>query len=182
MGTNIQNIPATQRIIQTDGINNKSYESSPNKVELIEGAGRQAKIENTVNSGENRMELVFDQGLGVVAKSGIINTAGTQMLSLSHTDNSTNKALSLRQDTSGTGKLTYDNTIDTTAFEITSTNTDLILSAPSTAGSGSNIEIAPAGQLIFSPNLEQGSSTGSSGKYLKIKLNGVNYCIPLDFA
>ena len=45
-----------------------------------------------------------------------------------------------------------------------------------------NIEINPAGQLIFSPNLEQSSSTGSSGKFLKIKLNGVDYCIPLDFA
>ena len=104
------------------------------------------------------------------------------MLYLNHTDNATNKALSLREDTAGTGKLQYDNTIDTSAFEITSVNTDLILSAPSTAGSGSNIEINPAGQLIFSSNLEASSSTGSSGKYLKIKLNGVNYCIPLDFA
>ena len=183
LGTTIQNKPTSQRILQTDGVNNKSYESSPDKMVLTESPNvRIAKIENSVNSGENRMDLYLNSGAGVVAQSGIVNQAGTQMLFLVHTDNATGKGVSVRQDTSGTGKVQYENTIDTNAFEITSVNTDLILSAPSTAGGGSNIEINPAGQLIFSPNLEQSSSTGSSGKFLKIKLNGVNYCIPLDFA
>jgi hypothetical protein len=135
LGTTIQNATANQRIIQTDGINSKTAEYSPNKVELAETlTGRTAKIENNVNSGENRMDLFFNQGAGVVAQSGIVNTAGTQMLYLTHTDNAINKALSLRQDTGGTGKLQYDNTIDSSAFEITSNNTDLTLTTNGGAG------------------------------------------------
>ena len=56
------------------------------------------------------------------------------MLYLTHTDNSISKALSLRQDTGGTGKLQYDNTIDSSAFEISSNNTDLTLTANGGAG------------------------------------------------
>jgi hypothetical protein len=186
MGTSIQNIPSIQRIQQTDGINNKSYESSPNKVLLIEGAGRQAKIENSVNSGENRMDLFFNQGAGIVAQSGIVNTAGSQLLYLTHTDNGTGKAVSVRQDTSGTGKVQYDNTIDTTAFEITSTNTNLTLQTSSTIGGQGDIIIAPSnsganGQVVFTgAQLEDTTSTGFANKYLKIVLNGVSYKIALD--
>jgi hypothetical protein len=86
-------------------------------------------IDNNSNSGENKMELIQNSGGGVVAQSGIINNTGTQMLSLSHTDNAISKALSLRQDTSGTGKLQYDNTIDSSAFEISSNNTPIIITA-----------------------------------------------------
>jgi hypothetical protein len=86
-------------------------------------------IDNNISSTENKMELIQNSGLGVVAQSGITNNAGTQMLSLTHTNNATNKALSLRQDTIGTGKLQYDNTIDNSAFEISSNNTPIILTA-----------------------------------------------------
>ena len=181
VGTSIQNIPSSQRILQTDAVNNKSYESSPNKVLLNEGAGRQAKIENSVNSGENRMDLFYNQGSGVVAQSGIVNTAGSQLLYLTHTDNAVNKAVSVRQDTSGTGKVQYDNIIDNSAFEITSVNTDLKLSAPSTGGSGANIELIVGGQLkLTGAGLQTSSSTGSSGQYLVIDLNGTTYKIALD--
>ena len=134
IGTNIQNIPTIHRIVQSDTINNKGATYSPQKVELTEGLTRIAKLENTVNSGENRMDLFLNSGGGISAQSGIVNTAGTQMLYLTHTDNSISKALSLRQDTAGTGKLQYDNTIDSSAFEISSNNTDLTLTANGGAG------------------------------------------------
>jgi hypothetical protein len=91
-------------------------------------------IDNNTSSSENRMDFIQNSGGGVVAQSVIVNTAGTQMLSLSHTDNAVGKALSLRQDTGGTGKLQYDNTIDSSAFEISSNNTDLTLTANGGAG------------------------------------------------
>ena len=91
-------------------------------------------LDNNTSSSENRMDFIQNSGGGIVAQSVIVNTAGTQMLSLSHTDNSTGKAVSLRQDTGGTGKLQYDNTIDSSAFEITSNNTDLTLTANGGAG------------------------------------------------
>ena len=165
--TKIDNIAASQSVFLND---------------TRTGNVKSITLDNNANNDENRMYLIQNSGGGVVAQSGIVNASLTQMLFVTHTDNSNSKALSLRQDVVGTGKLQYDNTIDSSAFEISSVNTDLILSAPNTAGSGSNIEINPAGQLIFSSNLEASSSTGSSGKYLKIKLNGVNYSIPLDFA
>jgi hypothetical protein len=56
----------------------------------------------------------------------------------------------------------------------------------SISGQG-DIVIAPSqnglanGQVIFTgASLEDTTSTGSSGKYLKIVLNGVAYKIPLD--
>ncbi len=173
MGTSIQNIPTIQRIVQTDGINNKSYESSPSKVFLGEGNSRQAKIENSINSGENRMDLFINTGGGITAQSGIVQQIGTQSLYLTNNDNSTGKAINLVNNAGSDARLTYANTVDAHPFEISSQNTDLKLSAPSTAGSGSNIEIAPAGSLVFTgSSLQASSSTGSSGQYLVITLNG----------
>jgi hypothetical protein len=183
MGTTIQNIPATQRIIQTDGINNKSYESSPTKVELIEGAGRQAKIENTVNNNENRLDLFLNQGSGITDQAGIANQVDNQLLYLVHTNNAVGKSIQLLNPLNSVGGLNYSNTMDTNPCNIQSTHTSLQLTAPSgTAGSG-DIIFAPetsAGNLIFTgTNLQSSSSGGSSGQHLVITLNGVQYKIDL---
>ena len=138
-------------------------------------------LDNNPNSNENRMDLIQNSGGGVVAQSGIVNTAGTQMLFLTHTDNANNKACSLRQDTGGTGKLQYDNTIDSSAFVISSNNTDLILSAPSVVPTPSNIEFQTEGKIIFTgASLQSNSSGGNSGEHLVISLNGTTYKIALQ--
>jgi hypothetical protein len=183
MGTTIQNIPSTQRITQTDGINNKSYESSPNKVLLIENAGRQAKIENSVNSGENRMDLFLNQGSGITDQAGIANQIDNQLLYLVHTNNANSKALQLLNPLSSVGGLSYSNTIDTNPCNIQSTHTNLQLTAPSTTAGTGDIIFAPSdsvGNIIFTgTNLQSGSSGGSSGQHLIITLNGTQYKIDL---
>lgn len=145
-------------------------------------------IDNNSNIGENRIELIQNSGAGI-NQSGIINTAGTQFLSLSHTDiSSFAKAVSLRQDTSGTGKLQYDNTIDTSAFEISSNNTNLTLQTSSIISGQGDIIIAPSqngsanGQLVFTgASLQSNTSGGNSGEHLVIVLNGTTYKIKLEF-
>jgi hypothetical protein len=183
MGTTIQNIPSIQRIIQTDGINNKSYESSPNKVELIEGAGRQAKIENSVNNNENRLDLFLNQGSGITDNAGIVNQTDNQLLYLVHTNNAVGKSIQLLNPLNSVGGLNYSNTIDTNPCNIQSTHTSLQLTAPSaTAGSG-DIIFAPettGGNLIFTgTNIEANISGPQTSQFLKIRLNGTDYKIAL---
>jgi len=184
MGTTIQNIPATQRIIQTDGINNKSYQSSPTKVELIEGSNvRIAKIENSVNNNENRLDLFLNQGSGITDNAGIVNQVDNQLLYLVHTDNAVGKSIQLLNPLNSVGGLNYSNTMDTNPCNIQSTHTSLQLSAPfATAGSG-DIIFAPettGGNLIFTgTNLEANISGPQTSQYLKIRLNGTDYKIAL---
>jgi hypothetical protein len=186
MGTTIQNIPSIQRIQQTDGINNKSYESSPSKVFLGEGSSRQIKIENSVNAGENRIELFKNDGGGIIAQTGIANATNNQLLFLTQSLSSgaTNKTIQLQNTASGA--LIYDNTQDNNGFTMVSNNTNLTLQTSSTIGGQGDIIIAPSnsganGQVVFTgTQLEDTTSTGFANKYLKIVLNGVSYKIALD--
>jgi hypothetical protein len=187
MGTSIQNIPSIQRIQQTDGINNKSYESSPSRVFLGEGSSRQLKIENSVISGENRVELFKNDGGGIVAQTGMVNQTNSQLLFLTQTlsGGATSKTIQLQNTASGA--LIYDNTDDNNGFTMVSNNTNLTLQTSSITSGQGDIIIAPSqngsanGQLIFTgASLQDTTSTGSSGQYLKIVLNGVSYKIALD--
>jgi len=131
IGTNIQNIPTIHRIVQSDSINNKGATYSPQKVELTEGSTRIAKLENSVNSGENRMDLFLNSGGGISDQAGIANQTNNQTLYLVHTDNSNSKSLQLLNPLSSVGGISYSNTIDSSAFVISSNNTDLTLSSVS---------------------------------------------------
>jgi hypothetical protein len=144
-------------------------------------------IDNNPNSNENKIDLVKNAGGGVVAQSGISNQTNTQLLLLTQTASggATNKTIHLSNTTAGS--LIYDNTVDNNGLTITSTNTNITLQTSSTTVGQGDIIIAPSqnglanGQLIFTgASLEDTTSTGSSGKYLKIVLNGTTYKIPLD--
>jgi hypothetical protein len=155
-------IPYETNIINTD---------ITQKIELNENTNdRIAKLDNNSAVDENRMELIQNSGGGVVAQSGITNNAGTQMLSLTHTDNSTNKALSLRQDTIGTGKLQYDNTIDSSAFEISSNNTPIILTAVGA------ITLTPTTSVVLNTQIQMPTTSGT------ISYNTTTGALTIDFA
>jgi hypothetical protein len=148
---------------------------------------RSITLDNNPNSNENRLDLFKNDGGGIVAQSGISNQNNNQSLFITQSlsSGSTNKTIQLQNTASGA--LIYDNTEDTNGLTIVSNNTNLTLQTSSiTAGRG-DIVIAPSqngsanGQLIFTGgSLEDTTSTGSSGKYLKIVLNGTTYKIPLD--
>ena len=134
------------------------------------GNVKSIKLDNNTSSSENRMDLIQNSGGGIVAQSVIVNTAGTQMLSLSHTDNSINKALSLRQDTGGTGKLQYDNTIDSSAFEILSNQTPLTLTAIG------EITLNPTTSVVLNTQIQMPTTSGT------ISYNAITGSLDIDFA
>jgi hypothetical protein len=184
IGTNIQNIPTIHRIVQSDTINNKGATYSPQKVELTEGSTRVAKLENTVNSGENRMDLFLNQGGGISDNAGVVNQTDNQLLYLVHTNNANSKSLQLLNPLNSVGGLSYSNTIDTNPLNIQSNFTNLQLTTLSTTIGQGDIEIAPSqsanGKLIFTgASLEDNISGPQTSQYLKITLNGNDYKIAL---
>ena len=142
-------------------------------------------LNNNSNANENRIDLFKNQGGGIYEQSGILNNTASQSLFLTHTDNANYKALQLENISSAGGAIVaYANTIDTNELIIQSTNTNLRLQALSTTAGSGDIIIAPennSGDLVFTgANIESISSSGSSGKYLRIRLNGVYYKLALD--
>jgi hypothetical protein len=80
--------------------------------------------------------------------------------------NSTITLMELEMYNTGSGTLSYTNTIDSSPLQITSNK---------------SIELNTAIDLILGgASLQSGSSTGSSGQYLRILLNGVYYKLALD--
>jgi hypothetical protein len=201
MGTNIQNIPSIQRIIQTDGINNKSYESSPTQIVLSAGGGsKTTKIENSVSGSENRIDLFLNSGGGIVEESGIVNNTSGQSCFLGHTDNSGSKFVSTYNNVSGGGGIIYANTIDTNPFLITSNqelqlettvSADMVITSANDVviramngginlTTSSNLTMAINNDWLLTGTSIISSSSGvSSGSYLRIFIAGTPYKIQL---
>ena len=113
------------------------------------------------------------------------------------------KSIGIQNTRAGVGEISWTNTIDANPFNIT-TNQDLNLSSTKAGGSAQlsslgGVQITgdaginllttiPASAISFQTegitftgaSLEDTTSTGTSGKYLKIVLNGTTYKIPLD--
>jgi hypothetical protein len=151
------------------------------------GENKSITLDNNPNSNENRIDMVKNAGGGIVAQSKISNQTNSQLLFLTQTASggATNKTIQLSNTTAGS--LIYDNTEDNNGLTITSTNTNITLQTTSITSGQGDIIIAPSqngsanGQLIFTgASLQDTTSTGSSGQYLKIVLNGTTYKIPLD--
>jgi hypothetical protein len=207
MGTNIQNIPSIQRIVQSDGVLNRSAEYSPTKIVLSgDGGARTFNIENKVNANDNRMYLFNNQGGGIYTSSGIINANNASQLFLGWTNNANSKFTNITTSDNTTSSIVHSNTIDGNSFDIT-TNTDLnlistkaggvaqlvspngveirgdnsiVLNASNNAGGSITLSCNSTGDLLFNgANLESGSSGSNSGQHLRIKLNGTYYKIQL---
>jgi hypothetical protein len=114
---------SVQRLFISDTTNNKSININNS---------------NGLGATENRIDLFKNSGGGITNSSGFSNTTSTQQLFLNSTDNAVGKNVSVYNNTSGNGGITYDNTQDTNPFIISSTNTDLTLSAVA-VGSSCNI-------------------------------------------
>jgi hypothetical protein len=100
----------------------------------------------------------------ILKQAGISN----QGLGFTYTDvpAGTSTSLQLTNTTGGSGTLSYTNTIDSSPLQITSNK---------------SIELNTAIDLILGgASLQSNSSTGSSGQYLRIFLNGSYYKIALD--
>ena len=131
--------------------------------------------------------MIKNAGSGIVAQSGISNQTNSQLLFLTQTASGGATSKTIQLSNTASGALIYDNTEDTNGLTLTSTNTNLTLQTSSVISGQGDIIIAPSqngsanGQLIFTgASLEDTTSTGSSGKYLKIRLNGNDYKIALD--
>ena len=93
-------------------------------------------------------------------------------------------SLSIQNDGASGGKITWSNTTGSNGLEITS-DRPLTFSTTANAGAGNGDMIfnvsSTIGDLAFNgANIQATTSTGSSGQYLQIRLNGTYYKIPLD--
>ena len=93
-------------------------------------------------------------------------------------------SLSIVNDSASGGKITWSNTTGSNGLEITS-DRPLTFSTTANAGAGNGDMIfnvsSTIGDLAFNgANIQATTSTGSSGQYLQIRLNGTYYKIPLD--
>jgi hypothetical protein len=135
------------------------------------------------------MDMTKNVGGGVIYDTIAYCNSSEQFITCTSTDNAVSKAIKMVNNPTGSGTLSYSNTADASHFIIQSDNTALDLITPSndiTLASGKDIVIQPntsSGNLIFTgSNLQATSSTGSSGQYLVINLNGTTFKIPLDSA
>jgi len=208
MQTNIQNIPSIQRILQSDGVLNRSAEYSPTKIVLTgDGGARTFNLENKVNATDNRLYLFNNQGGGIYTSSGIINANTASQLFLTYNDNANTKSTTITTADNTTSSIVHSNTVDANSFDIT-TNTDLnlistkaggstqvgslngveirgdssvVLNATNNSGGSITLSCNSTGDLnINGANLESSSSGGNSGQHLRIKLNGTYYKIQLQ--
>lgn len=202
--TLIQSIPTIQKIQQIDTINNWTATYYPIKIDLVADSGATTtSIKNKDNASENRIDFFKSQGGGVYCNAGIVNNNALQRIYLSNTDNALEKSINISTDPTGLSSIVHSNTRDGNPFSIT-TNTDLVVESTKVGGSaelssvggvqitgdtGINLlTTVPASAISFQTDgitftgasLEDTTSTGSSGKYLKIILNGTAYKIPLD--
>ena len=93
-------------------------------------------------------------------------------------------SLNISNDSASGGLITWSNTTGANGLEITS-DRPLTFSTTANAGAGNGDMIfnvsSTIGNLAFNgANIQTNTSTGSSGQYLIIRLNGTYYKIPLD--
>jgi hypothetical protein len=143
-------------------------------------------ISNSIATNENRITLTRVSG-GGLNSNGVsnVNSDALQAVYLNRTTGSNAKDIEIVNYSSGaSSKILHRNAIDTNPFEIESETTPLLLRATSATIGRGNISFNPNttnGDIEFNgANLEFNSTSGgSSGKYLRIKLNGTYYRIEL---
>lgn len=184
--TNFSTILSTTQLNINDTTNNKNI-----------------VIDNNPSSTQNRIDFFKNDGGGISTQLAVVNGTGLQTIALAHTDNAVSKSLGIQNTRAGDGLISWNNTIDASPFNIT-TNQDLNLSSTKAGGSAqlssaggvqitgdaginllttlpaSAISFQTEGLTFTGASLQAGSSTGSSGQYLIINLNGTTYKIPLD--
>ena len=142
-------------------------------------------INNAAASNQNGIGLFRNQGAGRGSEVSNVNSDFLQGLYLTRTDNANSKSIEIVNFSSGgASTILHRNSIDTNPFEIESETTPLLLRARSATIGRGNISFNPNttnGDIEFNgANLEFNSTSGgSSGKYLRIKLNGTYYRLEL---
>jgi hypothetical protein len=119
---------------------------------------------------ENRIDLFQNSGGGITNSSGFSNTTSTQQLFLNSTDNAVGRNVSVYNNTGGTAGITYDNTIDISAFEISSNNTPIILTAVG------NITLTPTTSVVLNTQIQMPTTSGT------IAYNATTGRLEIDFA
>jgi hypothetical protein len=179
--SNFSTILSTTQLQINDTTNNKSI-----------------TIDNNNTTTQNRIDLFKNDGGGISSTTGAFNTTSTQRVFLNHDDNANTKSISIQNNRSGAGEISFSNAIDTNPLNITSNQSIGITAQGScSVSSQSNMDIvsssanlnlnATAGITNFATtelnftgaSLESSSSGGSSGQHLVIVLNGTTYKIDL---
>jgi hypothetical protein len=168
-------------------VNSKTYASSPDQIKLNDTINNKSiTIDNNSNANTTRIDLFKNSGGGIVDEAIINANTSDQFLLVSHTDNAENNSIRITSTNAGDATIAHTNTFlsATNPFVIEATNTNLKLSAPSGTAALGSIIFEPntsSGDLIFNgANIESNSYSGPSGKFLRIKLNGLYYKINLD--
>jgi hypothetical protein len=161
--TLLQNIPSFHTFKQVDGINARTSEIRPDKIQLTNSAnGTTMTLDNNFATYENKLTLSgADDTTPVYTRAEIVNRTTNQLIQLTNNGSSSNaKTLTLINETGTGGALTYSNAIDTSPFTISSTE-DLNVS------SGNDIEISSANDIDI---LATGAGMGT--RNVNITANG----------
>jgi hypothetical protein len=127
--------------------------------------------------------MLKGSGGGINDEANLVIDPTEQFLLLSHTDNADAKTIRITNTPTAGGSIVYDNNIDTNPLTISSalTGVSIIAEQDFIASSVQSVITNVGIDLVFSgASIESNSSSGSSGKYLRIKLNGTYYKIALD--
>ncbi len=162
---------------------NSLTNSNINLVNTIEN--KSINIQNGLSGGDGLIGIYNNDTGGASQESSILNSPVLQKITLSATNTSANtKTIQLdNYSTSASSQIVHTNFVDTFPLLIEGTQTGVSINAPSGITGRGNIQFSPNttnGDLVFvGNNLQKASAGGSSGQYLRIKLNGNYYKIAL---